>query len=220
MEKIRILIADDHAILRDGLKMALKTDPVMEVIGEAENGEAAVILEQELHPDIIVMDVDMPKLNGIEAAREIKKNNPDIRILMLTMHDKESYIVDAISAGAAGYIYKMADMEEFLAAVRTVASGKEYFNERVSQSIMSNYIKSVQKKDDDGVQHFALTNREIEIVKLIAAGFTSQEIAEKLFISYFTVGKHRKNIMKKLELKNTAELVRYALKEGYVKQDN
>lgn len=220
MEKIRILIADDHAILRDGLKMALKTDPAMEVIGEAENGEIAVKLEQELRPDIIVMDVDMPKMNGIEAVREIKKNNPDAKVLMLTMHDKESYIVDSISAGAAGYIYKMADMDEFITAVKTVACGKEYFNEKVSQSIMSNYIKSVQKKDEDGERHFALTNREIEIVKLIAAGFTSQEIAEKLFISYFTVGKHRKNIMKKLELKNTAELVRYAMKEGYVKQEN
>lgn len=220
MEKIRILVADDHAILRDGLKMALKTDPAMEVIGEAENGEIAVKLEQELRPDIIVMDVDMPKMNGIEAVREIKKNNPDAKVLMLTMHDKESYIVDSISAGAAGYIYKMADMDEFITAVKTVACGKEYFNEKVSQSIMSNYIKSVQKKDEDGERHFALTNREIEIVKLIAAGFTSQEIAEKLFISYFTVGKHRKNIMKKLELKNTAELVRYAMKEGYVKQEN
>lgn len=220
MEKIRILVADDHAILRDGLKMALKTDPAMEVIGEAENGEIAVKLEQELRPDIIVMDVDMPKMNGIEAVREIKKNNPDAKVLMLTMHDKESYIVDSISAGAAGYIYKMADMDEFITAVKTVACGKEYFNEKVSQSIMSNYIKSVQKKEEDGERHFALTNREIEIVKLIAAGFTSQEIAEKLFISYFTVGKHRKNIMKKLELKNTAELVRYAMKEGYVKQEN
>ncbi|HEX2984026.1 MAG TPA: response regulator transcription factor [Ignavibacteriales bacterium] len=220
MEKIRILIADDHAILRDGLKMALKTDPAMEVIGEAENGEIAVKLEQELRPDIIVMDVDMPKMNGIEAVRAIKKKNPDAKVLMLTMHDKESYIVDSISAGAAGYIYKMADMDEFINAVKTVACGKEYFNEKVSQSIMSNYIKSVQKKEEDGERHFALTNREIEIVKLIAAGFTSQEIAEKLFISYFTVGKHRKNIMKKLELKNTAELVRYAMKEGYVKQEN
>jgi two-component system nitrate/nitrite response regulator NarL len=220
MEKIRILIADDHAILRDGLKMALKTDPAMEVIGEAENGEIAVKLEQELHPDIIVMDVDMPKMNGIEAVRAIKKNNPDAKVLMLTMHDKESYIVDSISAGAAGYIYKMADMDEFINAVKTVACGKEYFNEKVSQTIMSNYIKSVQKKEEDGERHFALTNREIEIVKLIAAGLTSQEIAEKLFISYFTVGKHRKNIMKKLELKNTAELVRYAMKEGYVKQGN
>ncbi|HEX3074963.1 MAG TPA: response regulator transcription factor, partial [Ignavibacteriales bacterium] len=152
--------------------------------------------------------------------RAIKKKNPDAKVLMLTMHDKESYIVDSISAGAAGYIYKMADMDEFINAVKTVACGKEYFNEKVSQSIMSNYIKSVQKKEEDGERHFALTNREIEIVKLIAAGFTSQEIAEKLFISYFTVGKHRKNIMKKLELKNTAELVRYAMKEGYVKQEN
>ncbi|HEX3073864.1 MAG TPA: response regulator transcription factor [Ignavibacteriales bacterium] len=220
MEKIRILIADDHAILRDGLKMALKTDPAMEVIGEAENGEIAVMLEQELRPDIIVMDVDMPKMNGIEAVRAIKKSNPGAKVLMLTMHDKESYIVDSISAGAAGYIYKMADMDEFINAVKTVACGKEYFNEKVSQSIMSNYIKSVQKKEEDGERHFALTNREIEIVKLIAAGFTSQEIAEKLFISYFTVGKHRKNIMTKLEHKNTAELVRYAMKEGYVKQEN
>ncbi|MGE5458687.1 MAG: response regulator [Methanococcaceae archaeon] len=215
MKKTKILLADDHIMMRDGLKLVLQTDSSFEIVGEADNGEEVVQLEKKLKPDVVILDINMPKLNGIEAARKIRSQNKGVKILILTMHESESFIFDAISAGVNGYIFKMSDMEEFLRAVKTLAEGKDYFHENVANILISNYKRSTQGSKEEK-EKLTLTKRESEILKLIAQGKTSQEIAEILFISYFTVGKHRKNIMVKLDLKNTAELVRFALKEKIV----
>lgn len=212
MSKIKILLCDDHAMLRDGLKLVLQTDPLFEIVGEADNGQDAVSMVSSLKPDVIILDINIPVLNGIEAAREIKKTNPDVRILMLTMHEDESYIMDAFDSGVDGYIFKMSDMDEFLAAVRAVADGKSYYHENVTKTIIANFAKENRKNVKEPSKNNVITKREKEILNLIAEGNTSQEIAEKLFISYFTVGKHRKNIMHKFDLKNTTELIKFAIK--------
>jgi DNA-binding NarL/FixJ family response regulator len=216
MKNIKILLADDHAILRDGLKIALQTDKLFRILGEAGDGEEAVEMVKKLQPDIAILDVNMPKMSGIEAARAIRKFDKKVRILILTMHEQENYIVDAISSGINGYIFKMSDMEEFLFAIKELASGKDYFSDKVSKIVLKGLQSKAQKNDELEKTH--ITNREKEILKLLAKGRTSQEIAETLFISYFTVGQHRKNILEKLGLKNTAELVFYAVREGLVEE--
>jgi len=210
--KIKLLIADDHTLLRDGLKAVFQTENVFEVIGEASDGEMALMLAKKLKPDVIVLDINMPKLNGIEVAKKIREEDKEIKILILSMHDNEKLIVEAVSVGINGYVLKMSDMEEFIEGVKEVYLGKDYFPTGVAKKILSGIkgrVDQIRNKSDDIKP--ILTKREKEIINLIVAGLTSQEIAEKLFISYFTVGKHRKNIIKKLRLKNTADLVRYAL---------
>lgn len=217
MEKIKILIADDHAILLDGLKAVLQTDEELEIVGDAEDGETVVGLVNTLNPDVIILDINMPKLNGIEAARKIRTDNRDVKIIILTMYENEGFITDAISAGVNGFIFKMCDMEEFLRAVHTVAEGNDYFHEKVSKVVFSNYMKNIKKNNfNEETGKINLTKREREILKFIISGYTSHEISEKLYISYFTVAEHRKNIMKKLAVKNTAELVSVAVKENLI----
>lgn len=217
MSEIKIIIADDHAILLDGLKAMLQTDDQLQIIGEAEDGEKVVSLAESLNPDVVILDINMPKLNGVEAARQIRAKNKKVKILMLTMYENESFITDAVSAGVNGYIFKMCDMEEFLKAVHSLAEGKDYFHEKVSRVVFSDYVKYMQKNLYDlDTGKITLTKREREILKLIIAGYTSHEISEKLYISYFTVTEHRKNIMKKLEVKNIAELVSVAVKENLI----
>lgn len=218
MDKItNIIIADDHAVLRSGLKHVLMTDPSFNIIGETDNGHDAIRLSLEMAPDIVVMDVNMPRVNGIEAARQIKATLPEIHILMLTMHEDDSYILDAISAGINGYILKSSDMDTLISAIKQIAGGENYFPENVSKALLSDYMKknaALENCECSDHGSTELTKREREIVSLIVQGFTSHEIAEKLFISYFTVGQHRKNIMQKLKLKNSTELIHYALKQG------
>lgn len=215
MQKISVLIVDDHAILRDGLKIAINTDENLMVAGEASEGKEAIELIDELDPTVVVMDVNMPGMNGIETVKEIRKKNKSIKILMLTMHEDEDYIFDAISSGVDGYIFKMSDMELFIEAVKTVAAGQNYYAPKVSETLIDNYKNKQHKKHKKGEQT-PLTKREKEILRMIADGETTNNIAEKLFISFFTVSKHRKNIMKKLKVKNTAELVRYAFENKLV----
>lgn len=216
MKYIKILLADDHAILRDGLKIVLQTDKSFKILGEAGDGEEVIELVKKLQPDIVILDINMPKMNGIEAARAIRKFDKKVRILILTMHEQENYIVDAISSGINGYIFKMSDMEEFLFAIKELAAGKDYFSDKVSKIVFKGMQSKAQKIED--LEKIHITTREKEILKLLAKGHTSQEIAEALYISYFTVGQHRKNILEKLGLKNTAELVFYAVREGLVEE--
>ncbi len=216
MKYIKILLADDHAILRDGLKIAIQTDKSFKILGEAGDGEEVVDMVKKLQPDIVILDINMPKLSGIEAARAIRKFDKKVRILILTMHEQENYIVDAISSGVNGYIFKMSDMEEFLLAIKELAAGRDYFSEKVSKIVFKGMQSKAQKTED--LEKIHITTREKEILRLLAKGCTSQEIAETLFISYFTVGQHRKNILEKLGLKNTAELVFYAVREGLVEE--
>lgn len=214
MRKISIVLADDHTIMRDGLKMVLQTDKSLAIVGEASDGSEAVELVAKHDPDILIADVNMPKMGGIEAAKTIRKTNQRVKILMLTMHDQENVILDAVQAGVNGYLLKMSDMDEFLIAIKSLASGTDYFPATIARSVM----KGLQQKGAHPAesQSITLTPREKEILALIAKGHTSQEIAEKLYISYFTVSKHRKNILDKLGLKNTAEVLTYALNEKLI----
>ncbi len=210
MDKKTLIIADDHIMVREGFKLALAGMENLVIAGEASNGEECVRLAEKLRPDIIVMDIDMPVMNGIEASKKIKQIDENIKILILTMMSDESYVFNALSAGIDGYIYKMSPLTIFKEAVRLISEGEPYFSREVTNIIVKKKFGETDKKESK------LTQREKEILKLIAQGETSKEIAEKLFLSYFTVTTHRKNILEKLQVKNTAELIKFALSSGIV----
>jgi DNA-binding NarL/FixJ family response regulator len=217
MKTTKILIVDDHEVVRDGLKNILTSLDNISIAGEAGNGEDAVKMYSSLKPDLVIMDISMPGMNGIEATRVIKEKDPDARILILTMHDNQEYLNQIIRSGAKGFILKNTDKEELLDAVRTVSSGDNFFSKDISKLIIDNYIRTAKETEkNDGYKEVPLTKREIEILKLIASGYSNQEIANILYISYNTVDTHRKNIMHKLSIKNTAGLVRYAIEKGLI----
>lgn len=217
MAKIKVLIVDNHAMVREGLKMALNSQDNIKVIGEGTNGKEAVKLALKLKPHIVLMDISMPEMNGIEAAAEIKKNNNNIKIIMLTMLDNEKFIVEAMSLGIHGYLLKESSLKELTTAILRVHEGAEYFNKQITDKILS-YIRgrnfSSQKFNDDNST--PLTPREIEVLTLISKGHTSKTAGEKLFISELTVVKHRKNIIKKLNVKNLAEAISYTTNKGII----
>jgi len=217
MKNTKILIVDDHEVVRDGLRNILTSLDNLSIAGEAGNGEDAVKMYATLKPDLVIMDISMPGMNGIEATRVIKEKDPDARILILTMHDNQEYLNQIIRSGAKGFILKNTDKEELLDAVQTVASGDNFFSKDISKLIIDNYIRTAKETEkNDGYKEVPLTKREIEILKLIASGYSNQEIANILYISYNTVDTHRKNIMHKLAIKNTAGLVRYAIEKGLI----
>lgn len=217
MKKIKILIADDHSVVRQGLRTLLQSAPEFSVIGEAANGEEAVRLAKARPPDIVIIDISMPKLNGIEATRRIKENNPAAKVLILTIHENEEYVYQMIRAGANGYVLKNADKKELFAAVRAVAGGEHFFSPGISKLIIDEFIKQAREQDaakQSSAPH--LTKRETEILRFIALGLTNKKIAEKLFLSVRTVNTHRTNLMQKLNIHDTAGLVRYAIQNGIV----
>lgn len=217
MNKIRVLVVDDHDIVRYGICSVLKSSADIEVVGEASNGVIAVQKYNELTPDVILLDISMPEMNGIETTRNIIKNHADARILILTMHLNEEYLNQVLSAGASGYILKNTDIGEMLNAIRSVAEGKQIFSAPISSIMTEKYVRSAQYKHDDGDSNTPnLTKRETEILQKIADGKTSQEIAEVLFISPRTVDTHRANLIQKLGVKNSAGLVRYAIENQLV----
>jgi len=217
MKNIKILIVDDHEVVRDGLKNILLSLNNVAIAGEAANGEDAISMYDSLKPDLVIMDISMPGMNGIEATRIIKENDLNAKILILTMHDNQEYLNQIIRSGAKGFVLKNTDKEELLDAVKTVASGENFFSKDISKLIIENYIRSAKDTDkNEGYKEVPLTKREIEILKYIAEGNSNQEIANKLYISYNTVDTHRKNIMHKLSIKNTAGLVRYAIEKGLI----
>lgn len=217
MKTTKILIVDDHEVVRDGLKNILTSMDNISIAGEAGNGEDAVKMYSSLKPDLVIMDISMPGMNGIEATRVIKEKDPDARILILTMHDNQEYLNQIIRSGAKGFILKNTDKEELLDAVKTVAGGENFFSKDISKLIIDNYIRTAKETEKtDAYKEVPLTKREIEILKLIASGYSNQEIANILYISYNTVDTHRKNIMHKLSIKNTAGLVRYAIEKGLI----
>ncbi len=217
MKTIKILLADDHAMVREGIKLALNSQKNIKVIGEATNGKETVELANKLKPDIILMDISMPEMNGIEAAREIKKNGSKIKIIMLTMLDNEKFIVDAMSVGIEGYLFKEAGIKELVIAIQRVFQGEEYLNKEVTDKILS-YIRGrrLYSQSPSSAEKPPLTPREIDVITLVSKGYTSKTAAEKLFISELTVVKHRKNIIKKLGVKNLAEAVSYAASNGII----
>lgn len=207
-KSIKIVIADDHAIVRQGLKLILSAQPDLEVIGEAANGKEVVELVQKLKPDVVLLDVAMPELNGIEATRRMVEANGRLKILVLSMHKEAVYVRETLRAGARGYILKDAIDTELLSAVRSVARGDGYISPAVSGALLNDYRKDVTDPVD------LLSNREREVLQLIAEGKTNKEIAAKLNLSVYTVDSHRGKIMEKLNLHSTGELVRFAIKHG------
>jgi len=212
--KIRVLLADDHTILRDGIRSLIEDEPDMEVIGEAEDGIAVVKLADSLKPDVILMDLAMPLLNGLEATRQIRKNQPGAKILILTMHENEEYIRQVLAAGAMGYILKDAAARELLGAIRSVNKGEVVLSPAITRLIVTDYLRwgdlSAQEPSD------GLTDRERQILQLIAEGYTNKQIADILSISIKTVQAHRLNLMKKLDLHDRGELIKYAIQKKII----
>ena len=215
MGKIRILVADDHTVIRRGIVGLLNAQPDMEVIDEAGNGREAVAKAAAALPDVVLLDVAMPDLNGLGATRMIKEQSPAVQVLILTMHDREDYLFQALRAGASGYVLKGADIEDLLTAVRSVARGGVYLYPQVAKGLVSDYLRRVQS-GEDLANYDGLTDREREILQLNAEGKTAENIAEDLHISPHTVQSHRDNIMTKLDLHNRAALIRYAIRRGLV----
>lgn len=207
---IKILLADDHALVRHGFRMILAAQPDMEIAGEAGNGREAVELAQKLKPDVVVMDVAMPELNGIEATRRIIELAPRARVLALSMHKDAVYVREILRAGARGYLLKDSADADLLAAVRAVAKGEGYLSPGVSDAVLSDYRRHVTDPLD------LLTSREREVLQLIAEGKTNKEIATSLTLSVYTVEAHRGRLMEKLNLHSTGELVRFAVRSGLV----
>jgi len=211
--KIRVLLADDHTILRAGLRMMIDAQPDIEVIGEASDGRQALIETQRLQPDVVLMDITMPEMNGIEATRQIKRAGDTPRVLILTMHENAEYLFQVLRAGASGYILKEAASAELISAIRIVNSGRFYMSPSAQSMMVGDYLQRVRSGEERD-SYSALTEREREILKLVAEGHTNNQIAERLFISPKTVDTHRTHIMDKLNLHSRAELVKYAMRRG------
>ena len=212
-EPVRVLISDDHAILRSGLKMLLNAEPDIEVIGEATTGEEAIKLAGELKPDLVLMDVSMPGMGGVEATEQIKKRYPQIKVLILTMHESEAYLFRTIKAGGSGYVLKKSADTELISAIHQVIQGESFLKPSVTMALAQDYLERVQAGEVNDT-YSTLTEREREILKLIAEGNTNPEIAKLLVISVRTVETHRAHIMDKLGLHHRSELVKYAFRKG------
>lgn len=209
---IRTLIADDHMIFREGLRTLLKNHPDIEVVGEADNGRTAVGLARELHPDVVIMDVAMPDLNGIEATRQINESKLGIRVLALSMHSDRRFVIRMLQAGVSGYLLKDCAFEELALAIQTVMDGKIYLSPGVTGVVVEDYKH--QLASADVAEAPVLTPREREVLQLLAEGRSTKETAGLLGVSVKTVETHRKQIMDKLDLHSVAELTKYALREG------
>jgi two-component system response regulator NreC len=212
---LRVLLADDHAIVRRGLRSLLETEPGLNVVAEAADGIEALRLADEHDPDVVILDVGMPKLNGIDVAARLQKLKRPPRVIILSMHADESYIIRALAAGARAYLLKDATDEDLLPAVRTVASGKPYFSPAVAGVLVEDYVRQLQTRGLTDSYHL-LTDREKEVLQLLAEGRTNKEVASILNLGLSTVETHRGNLMQKLNLHNTAEIVLYAVRKGII----
>jgi DNA-binding NarL/FixJ family response regulator len=210
MKRIRILLADDHAVVRQGFKMILAAQPDMEIVGEAANGREAVELAEQLRPDVVVMDVSMPELNGIEATRRLASSVPHARVVALSMHKDSVYVREILRAGARGYLLKDSGAADLVAAIRAVASGESYLSPAVSNAVLDDYRRIATNPID------LLTSREREVLQMLAEGKTNKEIANVLNLSVYTVEAHRGRIMEKLNLHSIGELVRFAVRNGLI----
>ncbi len=211
----RIVIAEDHTILREGLRVLLSSDPEFEVVGEAEDGRDAIRCVENLSPDLVLMDLSMPRMNGLEAIKEIKKRSPETKIITLTVHKTEEYILATLQAGADGYVLKDATHSELVIAIKNVLIGKRYLDSGISEKVIEGYLEGKRTLKTKSPWD-TLTPREREILKLIAEGYKNKEIADYLFISLKTVEKHRSNLMKKLDLHSVAALTAFAIEKGLV----
>ena len=215
---INVLLADDHPIVRQGLRNLLASEPDFMVIGEASDGLKAIELVNELRPDVLVVDLMMPALNGLEVIRRAKHDLPDLRIIVLSMQNADAYVIESFKLGASGYVLKDTGPAELIQAIRDVVAGQRYLSPGISERLTNTYIQLSDQTIDD--PYARLSNREREVLQLIAEGFTSTEIAARLFISTRTAELHRARVMSKLNLHSQNDLIRYALKRGILSLDN
>jgi DNA-binding NarL/FixJ family response regulator len=211
---VRILLADDHALVRRGVRMILENEPDLEVVGEAGDGAEAISLARRDKPDLAILDIAMPRLTGLQAARELSRLLPDLRILILTMYDNEQYFFEALKAGASGYVLKSVADRDLVEACRSAMRGEPFLYPGAVNSLIRNYLD--RAKEGGGFPAKAITDREEEILKLVAEGHSSKEIADMLVISVKTVERHRANLLQKLGLKDRLELTRYAIRAGLI----
>jgi len=214
MANVKILLADDHKIVRDGIKLMLEPQAGIDVVDEAQNGKEVLNKLKDHVVDIVVMDINMPEMDGITATRKVKENYPDVKVLALTMSNDDLHIRQMIQAGASGYIMKSAGRKELREAIDSIMDGKHYFSDEATESIMMDLVKGKGKSTDPDPIH--ITDRELEILELIVQEHTNQEIAEKLYISSRTVDAHRRNLLQKTGARNTAGLVKYAFQHNLI----
>ena len=215
MKKIRVLLADDHTLMRRGLRLIVEQQPDLVVVGEAEDGRQAMALAASLKPDVAVLDIGMPNLNGIEATKQITDGESGVAVVILSMHADETYILRALKAGARGYLLKDSAESDLVRAIRSVAEGKSFFSPAVSKVLLEDYVKKLQRTGSED-SYDLLTPREREILQLIAEGKSNKEVANLLHLSVYTVETHRANIMEKLKLKSVPELILYAVRKGII----
>lgn len=215
MHPIKILLADDHTIVRKGIRSLLDGEADIEVVDEAENGREVLEKVEKLLPDIVLMDSTMPVLNGLEATRQIAKRFPQVKVLVLTMHTNEEYILQFLQAGAAGYLVKQSAPQELVSAIQAVHRGDIFLSPAISRTIVEEYIRQAKISDKED-RYDQLTDREREVLQLIVEGFSNREIAERLNISLKTAGVHRINLMHKLNIHNLTELTKFAIRKGII----
>jgi two-component system response regulator NreC len=212
---VRILLADDHTVMRNGLRLLLERQPHLQVVGEAADGRQAVALSESASPDVVIMDIAMPNLNGIEATRQIVNRNPRTAIAILSMHSDESYVIRALKAGARAYLLKDSAEADLLAAVRALTEGKSFFSPAISKILVEDYMRQLESRGAEDTYEL-LTNREREILQLLAEGRTNKEVANMLNLSLYTVETHRTHILQKLNLHSVPELILYAVRKGII----
>jgi two-component system response regulator NreC len=215
MRKTRVLLADDHQLMRSGVRLMLEREPDITVVGEAGDGREAVALAKTLKPEVVVMDIGMPNLNGIEAALQMTQHNPELAVVMLSMHSDESYVLRALKAGARGYLLKDSAEADLIKAVHVVAGGKSFFSPAVSKVLLDDYVRKLKRSGAEDAYDL-LTPREREILQLIAEGKSNKDVANLLNLSVYTVESHRSNLMEKLNLKGVTELILYAVRKGII----
>jgi two-component system response regulator NreC len=213
---IRILLVDDHAVLREGLKTLLNSEADLRVIGEASDGREAIQATDNLKPDVVVTDISMPGLNGIECVNILRQSHPYLKIIILSMHSNHEYVIKALQVGANGYVLKQSEANEVIAAIHAVIAGGAYLSPSISKHLIEDYLTHAPSKEAGP----KLTTREREVAQLIAEGLSTREISETLLISVKTVETHRANIMKKIDAKNPTDIVKYALKKGWISLDD
>ncbi|MBU4565487.1 MAG: response regulator transcription factor [Desulfarculus sp.] len=218
-QKHSVVICDDHGIVREGIKQVLASNPALEVVGEAANGLEGLALISKLRPDVVVTDITMPEMNGIDMTRELTKEFPDIRVVILSVHSRKTFIMEALKAGARGYVLKDSAGEKLLDAVQAVLAGDSYLDSPVAGHIVDEFVKLPSPTEPAGGGGESLTDRERQILSLVVEGFSNKQIAEKLFLSPKTVDNHRAKIMSKLGRRDVIGLVKYALATGLVDPD-